>query len=158
MHIIKRILWPTDANESALRALEAAIVLAKKFSAEIHALQVVEQVPRLAQAGFAGDPVTAIDFPLYEKHLVMAARENLHETVVSMVHEPIKSEIHVEMGSPKESILAFTKSHEIDMIIMATHGREGFSHFWLGSVAEAVIRQSSVPVLAIPVKEKEQEE
>ena len=117
----------------------------------------MEQVPRLTQVGFAGDPLTIFNFPLFEEHLVKAARENLLETIANRVSESINSEIHVEIGLPKEAILAFTRSHEIDMIIMATHGREGLSHFWLGSVAEAVIRQSPVPVLTVPLKENEQD-
>ena len=48
---------------------DAEVILAKKFGAEIHALHVVEQIPRLAQVGFAGDLLTIFDFPHYEEHL-----------------------------------------------------------------------------------------
>jgi nucleotide-binding universal stress UspA family protein len=157
MQTIQRILWPTDTSESALRALGAAVLLAQQFGADIKALHVVEQLARPGRVGFAGDPLTAFDFPLYEEQMMEAARENLRETVEKSVPETISREIHVEIGFPKESILAFSQSHEIDLIVMATHGREGLSHLWLGSVAEAVVRQSQIPVLTVPIKETEQE-
>jgi len=152
MNVIKNILWPTDASNSALNALDAAILLASKFAAKIHALQVVEQVPRLTSTGFAGDPVTAFDFPFYEEKLMQAARDNLSRTLGTKVPGSIDTEINVELGLPKDTILEFCRDHEIDMIVMATHGRTGLSQFWLGSVAESTVRQAPVPVLVVPIE------
>lgn len=157
MHNVKKIMWPTDSSNSALEALDAAIVLAAKFDAEIHAFQVIEMIARPNHVGFAGDPV-GFDFPLYEQHMVGDAQKNLEDILAKKIPESIRSEAHVELGSPRESIQMFCRDNGIDLIVMATQGREGLSHLMLGSVAEATIRQSSVPVLVIPQPEKQVEE
>ena len=152
---LRKILWPTDASDSALRALDAAIVMASQFNAKIFALQVVDQIARPNRAGFAGDPIP-FDFPLYEQHMAESARTNLQEVLTEKVPSPIKTEVHVELGSPRETIHNFCRTNAIDLIVMATHGRGGMAHLLLGSVAEATIRQSQVPVLVIPWKEAPQ--
>ncbi len=154
MKSIRNILWPTDASESALRALDAALVMAEQFESTIHVLQVVEQIARPAHMGFTGDPLTAFDFPLYEEQLVESARTELNATVAAKVPRSIKTTVNVEMGLPRETIIAFCDHTAIDLIVMATHGREGLSHLWLGSVAEATVRRSPVPVLVIPPEGK----
>jgi universal stress protein A len=154
MQSIKTILWPTDASNSALQALEKAVLLAQQFGAKIHALQVVQRVPTLAEVGLAGSTMPAFDLPLYELQLVEAARDALKETVAVNVPDSLKTDIHVETGSPKTVILDFVRDHGIDLIVMATHGRQGFSHLMLGSVAESVIRQSPVPTLVVPYSKK----
>ncbi|MDR4509857.1 MAG: universal stress protein [Candidatus Brocadiaceae bacterium] len=63
------------------------------------------------------------------------------ESVVLKPQEPVYQEI-----------VEFAKYHDADLIVMSTHGRTGIKHFLLGSVAERVIRQSSCPVMVVPVK------
>lgn len=157
MKPVKKILWPTDASHSALRALDAAIVMAVEFKAEIYALQVIEKVARPSHVGFARE-LSPFDFPLYEQQMVESARNSLQATINANVPVSMRSEVHVELGTPRETIVAFCHSKEIDLIVMATHAREGFSHLWLGSVAEATIRQSPVPVLVIPQDTEAREE
>jgi nucleotide-binding universal stress UspA family protein len=52
-------------------------------------------------------------------------------------------------GHVPDSILAFAVSHQIDLIVMGTHGRHGFDHLLLGSVTERVLRKARCPVLAV---------
>ncbi len=58
----------------------------------------------------------------------------------------------VEEGSPWEEILRVAKDWEADLIVVGTMGRTGLSHMMIGSVAEKVIRHSSIPVLIVPLK------
>jgi CBS domain-containing protein len=53
------------------------------------------------------------------------------------------------MGEPAGTIVRIEKKLSADLIVMATHGRRGFSRFFLGSVAEVVLRESTCPVLTI---------
>ena len=55
----------------------------------------------------------------------------------------------VRTGSPSQTIVALAKSGRADLIIMATHGRTGLAHVFLGSVAEKVVRTASCPVLTV---------
>jgi nucleotide-binding universal stress UspA family protein len=50
-------------------------------------------------------------------------------------------------------ILDFARDNGVDLIVMATHGRQGLSHLMLGSVAESVIRQASIPTLVVPYQD-----
>ena len=51
-----------------------------------------------------------------------------------------------------ERIKEFAEAHYVDLIVMSTHGRTGVGHFFLGSIAECVIRQSPCPVMVVPAK------
>lgn len=155
MLLIQKILWPTDQGKSALHALETAIELAKIFNAELYALQVVSQVPKIREPEFASAGIyNDFDVTGYEQELMKTARDMLDQTVSRLVPKTIMVKQHVELGSPADVIVNFAREKGVDLIVMATHGRTGITHLMLGSVTEKTIRNSSVPVLAIPWKEK----
>jgi nucleotide-binding universal stress UspA family protein len=52
-------------------------------------------------------------------------------------------------GSPKVEIARYARTHEIDLIVLATHGRSGLAHVLIGSVAESVVRTARCPVLTV---------
>jgi len=56
----------------------------------------------------------------------------------------------VVAGSPAKEILKYSRSNNVDLIIMSTHGRSGFSSIVFGSEANKIIRQTKVPVLLKP--------
>lgn len=60
-------------------------------------------------------------------------------------------------GDPAEEIVRYADAHDIDLIVLGTHGRTGLSRALLGSVAERVIRTASCPVLAVPGRHERQE-
>jgi nucleotide-binding universal stress UspA family protein len=152
MFPVKKILWPSDASESANQALGAAIEVAKQFNAKLYGLQVVTEVPTLTDTG---PPMSGLDIPKYEEELRNGAQEALAELVKGKVPDSIEVVTYIKMGKAAEVIITFAKEKEIDLIIMATHGRSGLSHLLLGSVAENVIRHSPVPTLIIPNKKRE---
>src|SRR5690606_4223332 len=62
---------------------------------------------------------------------------------IDIVHELLKN------GHPAEAILAYARDHEIDLIVMGTHGRRGLRRWILGSVTEEVLHEAPCPVLAV---------
>ena len=54
-------------------------------------------------------------------------------------------------GEPASALLAELKKGEHDLVILSTHGRTGFAHLLLGSIAEKLVRLSPVPVLTVPI-------
>jgi nucleotide-binding universal stress UspA family protein len=52
-------------------------------------------------------------------------------------------------GSPKAEIIAYARKHQIDLIVLATHGRSGLAHVLMGSVSESVVRTARCPVLTV---------
>ncbi len=150
----KKILWPTDGSKPALNALQMALELAKTFQSELYAMQVVPSVPMLSQNGFTPQAPLAFDVPLYEKELEQNTKESLEKTIAEHVPKKITVKSAVELGEPADGIVDFARREKVELIVMATHGRKGFDHFLLGSVAEKVIRNSPVPVLTVPMVTK----
>jgi universal stress protein A len=67
--------------------------------------------------------------------------------------DDIAADSMVRTGSPDEDIVADAKEMPADMIVISTHGRTGFKHVLVGSVAEQVIRRAPWPVLVVREKE-----
>ena len=148
---IKRILAATDLDECATRALEHAKTLAHRFDAEImmvHAVPVYASVEPL--------PITPIYFgqdPAAEQQAAATALDEYRKThlAVETTSAPI-----LEVGDPATAILATSRSREVDLIVMGTHGRSGVKRALLGSVAEQVIAESGIPVLTVRCGEASQ--
>ena len=145
------ILWPTDASKPALRALQTAVEMTEIFEAQLYALQVVNPVPTLSKDGFMPPAPMAFNVPKYEEELILAAKKSLVKTIMDMVPEGMKVITEVRAGDPQQVITDFVREKKVELIVMATHARKGMAHFFLGSVAEKVLRNSPVPVLAVPV-------
>jgi nucleotide-binding universal stress UspA family protein len=148
---ISSILWPSDGEKPSFMALKAAVEIAREFNARLYALRVVNQVPPLV-LGTAYVPmdIKAFDVPSYQQELVKTAEADLSQAVKGNVPPEIEVVVNVEVGFPAEVINDFAQKNNIDLIIMATHGRKGFSRLMIGSVAEKTIRHSSIPILVLP--------
>ncbi len=148
---MKNILVTTDLSSESVAAFAKAVELAQVFNGKVYLLAVIEDP---AQAAFA----YALDFPVFPD-------PDIHKQVVDKVRSDVKDlgakhlsgvsyETAVEeaTGSVHGTIIEFARSHKIDTIIIATHGRTGLSRILIGSVAERVIRESECPVLVVPSK------
>ena len=150
---VKSILWPFDGSKESEKALETAVALAKQFNAKIHGLHVIDSLPTLSITGYGDTKLAGFDLPLYEAERRKVARESLDRIAADRIPEDIEVETKIESGVPKDTIADYARDHAIDLIVMSTHGRSGWSRVMLGSVAEATIRTSTVPILVIPSDE-----
>jgi nucleotide-binding universal stress UspA family protein len=139
----KRILVPTDFGWAAKAALDAAIGLAQDLRATI-VLMHVYGIPTSRYAS-THDGSTAD----YAGALEHAAREELNRTLAAQANAEIAIAAALYSGSPVEQILLAQRQHDIDIIVMGTHGRSRVAQAFLGSVADKVVRQSPVPVLTV---------
>ncbi len=145
---IKNILFPTDFSKCAGQALDHALFFAKYCRAKLHMLHAVV----LHQE----DPYNpAHHFPdsneIHEKLKNLARQRMGGESGASNESE---KEIDITMEqlrgfSATDLILKYADEHDIDMIIMGTHGRRGLGYMFLGSIAQEVVRDSSCPVYTI---------
>lgn len=97
-------------------------------------------------------PMEAMGQPLMVEPLTGAeddARQRLSD--IAGENPPMSYEVCVVTGDPAGSIIASALEQGADAIVMATHGRTGLSHFFLGSVAERVVRESPVPVMTVRI-------
>ena len=145
MMAIGRILVPTDFSEPAAAALQYAHGLAAVFASRLHLFHVL---PEPYAYPWGTDLAT---FPLTELMIQSeaAARERLEQVAGSLSQLPGGVEISTAPGAPVDRILDYVKDQAIDLVVMGTHGRGTVGHLLLGSVAERVIRHSTVPVLTV---------
>lgn len=142
---VSKILWPTDFSENAVKALPWVTALAEKFGAEIHILYVLKEYVEFGAAYGYYDPEDADRMQRWEKE---TAEKRLTEICDTYLNSCPLYFRHLAVGHPAKEILNLVESEKIDLLIMASRGRE--SHFDFGSVAEKVLRCSSVPVMMIP--------
>jgi nucleotide-binding universal stress UspA family protein len=82
-------------------------------------------------------------------------REKIYnDQYLSHIKDKTKVRIVTKSGREDEKILEFARTENIDIIVIGTHGRTGIEHFFIGSVAEKIIRHSPIPVFIIPCREK----
>lgn len=149
MHIeIRRILFPNDFSEPAKQARDYAMALRDQFGAELHLLHVIPEVIVPLP-----DSVAVWTLPVEEMDQQMAVATNrLFQELGSDWAGRDRTVAVSKFGVAVEEIIAYVKEHEIDLIVMGTHGATGFSHLLLGSVAEKVVRLADCPVLTVHPK------
>jgi nucleotide-binding universal stress UspA family protein len=137
----KRILCPVDFDQFSALALKEAVSLALGSGATVHLLHVVQITPSLDEGATGGLAVGEN----YEFQIKVARKEL--EQMLTVIPSEIKREVIIEIGRPEDVILDIQAKLSTDLVVMATHGRKGFRHLMLGSVAERVVRESRAPVL-----------
>ncbi|WEL16428.1 Nucleotide-binding protein, UspA family [Halorhabdus sp. SVX81] len=139
----KRILVPVDGSEQAREAVEFAV--AEFPDAEMHLLHVINP----ADAGYsvqASMPTFSEEW--YDRQKEQA--ENLFSEVESGATGFAGTfEEFIEVGKPTHTIVQHAEEHDVDQIVMGSHGRSGVSRILLGSVAETVVRRSPVPITVV---------
>ena len=146
-----RILVPTDGSAGTRRAIEHAIDLADAHDATIHGLYVVNTA---SYASFSTEAT-------WEGIGDMLQDEGEHavDEIASLAEaRGVEVETAVLNGSPSTEIVRYAEREGCDLIVMGTHGRGGIDRLLLGSVAERVVRSSTVPVLTVRVGEAESDE
>jgi universal stress protein A len=134
---IRHILTPTDFSAPATQAVTAVFELAQTFGAKLSLLHVIEV------------PVYAIEVALPLEALERDARHELARLLPEAGAAHVDVTRLVDMGVPYQKILETATAEQVDLIVMATHGRTGLGHLLLGSVAEHVVRLAPCPVLTI---------
>jgi nucleotide-binding universal stress UspA family protein len=143
-----KILCALDFDEYAAATLRIAAAIAKESNATVYLLHIA-RIPGRDQ----DVPLPFEASPLWEKE----ARERLEALMQSSLTGEVRFEITIESGLPELDIVRMARQLAVDLIVMATHGRSGFSHLLFGSVAEHVIREAACPVLTLrPPKENQQ--
>lgn len=135
------VLVPIDGSDPSQAAIEHAVTTFP--DAEITALHVVD--PSMS--------VYRSDSHFNFERLVELEEENaeeLFETAREIADEHgVSIETDTVVGSPRREIVAYTDEHDVDQIVIGSHGRSGVSRVLIGSVAESIVRRASVPVTVV---------
>jgi nucleotide-binding universal stress UspA family protein len=142
---MQRILVPTDGSPESEQAIPVAEQIASAQSAEVVLVQVV-QFPVLTGT----DEWTSPEF--YEQitdAMTADAQANLDRIGARFQISGIKVTPLLLRGSPAYGLLEAEREQHPELVVMSTHGRTGLARFALGSVADRVVREGSVPVLLV---------
>jgi nucleotide-binding universal stress UspA family protein len=135
---MKKILVPLDGSELSARALPYATELAHRAGATLVLVRAA-----MVQPFFKEDQLAA------EAFAVGVAERELEDIARRLREQGLSVETHVPYGTAAESILRVAVDTGVDAIVMCTHGRTGLGRVIYGSVADAVLRRSPVPVLLV---------
>jgi len=142
---IRRILVATDFSKTSAKALAGAIDLAKAQRAKLTILHayvpLVPLVPEQYIEAGTWDRIDTESRRWAERQLVkLAARAR---------KSGVRATPALVIGDPSRQIVRTARSLRADLIVVGTHGRQGLTRFFLGSVAERVIATAACPVMTI---------
>lgn len=141
---IDRILCPVDQSDLARRALDYAVVLARRYEAAVRAVEVIP----------IGLPT--LDYPPTPAAFALTAeQQQAHAAALDRFVEPARQhgvavESVVRGGFIVEQLLLEAEAYGAELIVMGTHGRSGVQRLVLGSVTEKILRRAGCPVLTVP--------
>lgn len=146
MTSIQHILVATDYSETSEAALRYATSLVEAFHARLEVLHVVEEPFGYVASSHGYIP----ELDAFRETLNKAAREQLSNLFTPEEVQRWQARLSLRTGTPYVEIVRFAKDHEVDLIVVGTHGRGPVRHALLGSVAERVVRNAHCPVLTVP--------
>lgn len=137
----QNVLVPTDGSDPSAAALDVGLDVTRVAGADLHLLSVVD--------------VTSLGFDvradIQTDALESAAQDIVDEAAATATDTGVDpAATSVEFGgSVARAIQSYVTEHDIDLLVVGTHGRTGFDRYVLGSVAEHLVRTASVPVLTV---------
>ena len=135
---LKKILAPIDFSEYSMEALRGAMELAKDLDSELHIMHVV--APHFAL-------IDKMREQARETLMVEEAEEELARIRKDDCGNSAKVVTQVLVGPPVPKLVEYATQQQIDLILLATHGRTGIEHLMIGSVAEKLVRAAPCSVL-----------
>lgn len=166
------ILYPTDGSAGSEAAAAHVRELAAAFDATVHVLHVVDtregglglsgafldeertgMSGESAEGGYLGGHEERPDADDIDDRLT----EHVAELMGASTESPDGIDVvtAVVTGTPHTEILEYADEHDIDLIVMGTHGRTGVERYLLGSVTEKVVRIADPPVVTVRADEEE---
>ena len=139
----KVILVPTDFSVSAETALDYALQLAAKLGAKVYVMHAYQ----LPVVGFP-DGVLLPTAEIATK-IISWAQSQLAACVARRKESSVEIVPVLKQADPREAVLSAAEDLSADLVVMGTHGRRGLARALIGSVAESVVRTSTVPVLTV---------
>ena len=143
---VKKILAPIDFSELSMEAMRGAMELAKDVGAEVHLVHVIAPHHTFIPLPLATNAEQSRELAR-EAAMLEQAEEELNRIKKDEFGDSKKVVTYAEVGHPVPKLVDYTKRNEIDLIMLATHGRTGAEHLVIGSVAEKLVRYAPCSVL-----------
>ena len=144
----RNILVPLDGSSFAEQAIPVAVNLARRSGGSV----------TLARVHVSLAPAFAHGLPPFDYELERGAREQVRAYIEPLARRFEGNGVTVRPltldGAVIEALCDHVSSHDTDLVVLSTHGRGPLARFWLGSVADELIRKLTVPVLTVRPREE----
>ncbi|WP_192034664.1 universal stress protein [Halomonas sp. YLGW01] len=145
----RHILVAVDLTKDSHKVLERALPIADRNKAKLSIMHTLEPL------GFAYGGDIPMDLTSIQDQLDDHAKQRLAE--IADPHQVAKEDQHVVVGMPDTEIHRFAEEHDVDLIVVGSHGRHGFA-LLLGSTSTGVLHGAKCDVLAVRVGEDDSKE
>lgn len=147
------VLVPTDGSDAANCAIDDAIEVAATYDATVHALYVVDvDAVSLALGAEQLDRTLDVDSDRFPDDLRSKAADATGAVAARARERGLDVVESIEVGTPHDEIARYADEHDVDLIVLGSHGRTGVKRRLLGSVAERVVRTTTAPVLVVDAR------
>lgn len=143
------ILVPTDGSQEMSTVVDQAVELVSMCDATLHVLHVIDERAYHSVPDDAREQVRATLRDDAESFTKSVAESGL-EAGLDVTRE-------IRWGDPAPGILSYAAENGVELVVMGTHGRTGYEHYLLGSVAEKVVRMAPMPILVIAVGDTDEQ-
>jgi nucleotide-binding universal stress UspA family protein len=159
--VFERIIVPLDGSRLSAQAIPYAAEVGKRFDAEVilvrvlsnTGLSIVSQATGMEDA--AATDIIAQEARMKDVDNASNAKRYLMNWAQSLKSQDIKVSYQVTIGTPAKSILELAIAQQASLIVMMSHGRGWFKRAIMGSVADEILRRSTVPVLIIRAQDSD---
>ena len=143
-----RVLVPIDFSEHSKRVISYATRTASRHNSTVYLLHVF-QIPDYVVTPYARQRLNSAAVHLQLNAAEQDARENLDALAQELSNRGIKVQAYLRVGYPFDEIVLMANHFHVDLIIIGSHGRSGFSRLLVGSTAERVVEHAPCPVLVV---------
>lgn len=157
--VIKNLVFATDLNSNTRQAFRYALSLAQQYQAKITLLHVLEPLSTFGTALLEAYMPHDVSDKLHA-HTLEEVRKKLQKQLESFCQEELHAtaaESHliadtvVIEGHPADSVIAYAKQIQADMIVMGTHSHSLITKIFVGSISQKATQTSSIPLLIVPI-------
>ncbi|MEM8845973.1 MAG: universal stress protein [Bacteroidota bacterium] len=139
---MKGIIVPVDFSEQSENALQVAASLAKKHDSELYVLHMLELSPSImSESGYIAQEQVV--------HLIKVGEKRFNDFLDKSYLKGIKVIPIIKHYKVFQEVDEIAKKHDIELIVMGSHGTDGLKEIFIGSNTERVVRSSEIPVLVV---------
>jgi nucleotide-binding universal stress UspA family protein len=148
--MFKKILCPTDLGNRSFVALEKAVQIAHQFDSSITMLNIHDEFMDEKERHMLRTDVNKMKEAF--KKTAVECKKKMKQSIHELHADDIKIDYVLKEGTPSKMIPQYAREHHMDLIVMATDGRDNVMDFVTGTISEHVINHATCPCLIIPSK------
>ena len=146
--MFKNILCPIDLKPRSKMALKRAVNIAHQFNSKITLLHINENFKSKEQMTMSRVSVHQLGDEF--KRIAIDAKKEMNSLINDLEVDKIDCEFLLRDGKPSDIIVKISETHNIDLIVMGTNGKDSLTDLILGTTTQKVIENTICPVLVMP--------